>query len=721
MPYAQKHYPFEGVKEFNASFPADFIAEGIDQTRGWFYTLLVISTALFGKPAFKNLIANGLILASDGQKMSKRKKNYPDPMEIMDKYGADALRLYLINSPVVRAENLRFKEEGVRDVIKDVFLPWYNAFRFLMQNIARYEHDEKTSFAYKNVNELCQLSSNTMDRWILSFTETQLRFLNNEMKAYHLYTVVPRLVKYIDNLTNWYVRMNRKRIKGDFGPDDCHLALNTLFHVLYTMVRINAPFTPFLAEFMFQRLRKYLPELSDAVSVHYQMIPDACERLIDEKIERAVLSVQAVIELARVVRDRRTLPVKYPLPELVVIHQEPATLEDLGRLKPYVLEEVNVKELVLTSDKTKYGVSLRAEPDYKSLGGRLKGEFKAVTTAIKELSDEELQRFVSEHRIEVLGHELGDNDLRLIFSFGGPAAKELSKRYEAHSDGDILILLDVTPDETMLNEGLAREIINRVQKLRKKAKLLPMDAATLYYDVKAGDSDIASVIVSHKEFIESTTKTPQKTISEWPKGARPIIEETLKVKGVDIYLALVADSATPGTAAAGPGGRDTFSKYVNVELVGMEPRFGAASPFATVLLENFDNKPITCDDLKAEVTKIFGIHGCGYELRHNGRLINDDEAMDVLRSLTGTLVHAVKVGESPSASDSRPIADEPFCRFINVQNKEKKTTVLLENPRDSFTLDHEKLRQRLELIFPKSDLLLPPVSALQLHGFTIHL
>lgn len=201
MPYAQVHFPFENRKDFLNSFPADFIAEGIDQTRGWFYTLLVISTALFGKAPFKNLIANGLILAADGQKMSKRKKNYPDPCEVVDKYSADALRLYLINSPVVRGESLRFKEEGVKDIIKDVFLPWYNAFRFLLQNIERYEREEGQKFFYDPTQS--QVSQNIMDQWILSFTQSLLLFMKKEMEAYRLYTVVPRLIKYIDNLTNW--------------------------------------------------------------------------------------------------------------------------------------------------------------------------------------------------------------------------------------------------------------------------------------------------------------------------------------------------------------------------------------------------------------------------------------------------------------------------------------------------------------------------------------
>lgn len=185
MPYAQCHYPFENKKLFEDNFPANFIAEGVDQTRGWFYTLLVLSTLLFGKPPFKNLIANGLVLASDGQKMSKRKKNYPDPLEIVKKYGADALRLYLINSPAVRAENLRFREEGVRDLLKDVFIPWFNAYRFLVQNILIYEQsnpDQK--FWFNKKNKICPY--NIMDRWILSFTQTLFKFVKSEMKGWIL-------------------------------------------------------------------------------------------------------------------------------------------------------------------------------------------------------------------------------------------------------------------------------------------------------------------------------------------------------------------------------------------------------------------------------------------------------------------------------------------------------------------------------------------------------
>lgn len=181
MPYAQNHYPFENKAAFEKNFPADFIAEGIDQTRGWFYTLLVLSTLLFDRAPFKNLIVNGMVLAADGQKMSKRKKNYPDPILVVDQYGADALRLYLVNSPVVRAENLRFKEDGVRDILKDCFLPWYNAYRFLIQNIEVYSKDTNEQFKLYSLKRLAP--ENYMDKWILSFTQSLVKFVKAEMKG----------------------------------------------------------------------------------------------------------------------------------------------------------------------------------------------------------------------------------------------------------------------------------------------------------------------------------------------------------------------------------------------------------------------------------------------------------------------------------------------------------------------------------------------------------
>ncbi|KAK0075984.1 hypothetical protein PV325_006058 [Microctonus aethiopoides] len=707
MPYAQMHYPFEHVNEFHESFPADFIAEGVDQTRGWFYTLLVLSTALFNKAPFKNLVCNGLVLAADGQKMSKRKKNYPDPMEVVNRFGADALRLYLINSPVVRAENLRFKEEGVRDVIKDVFLPWYNAFRFLIQNIARYETDEKRQFIYNDINNAKGLSDNIMDKWILSFTQSLLIFLKHEMNAYRLYTVVPRLIKYIDNLTNWYVRMNRKRIKGDNGSDDCQHALNTLFCVIYTMVRINAPFTPFLSEFMFQRMVSLLPLSKDNLeSVHYQMIPVPRTQLICEQTERAVSHMQTVIELGRIVRDRKTIPVKYPLPEIVVIHQDAAILDEILTLKSYIIEELNVKELTVTTDKKKYGVILKAEPDHKTLGFRLKGEFKAMIQAIKELDDEQLQEFLVRKEINVKNHKLGEQDLRLMFSFSGPAADELSQRYEAHSEGGILILLDITPDESMQNEGIAREIINRVQKLRKKADLVPSDEADVYYEITDASSSLAKVIVAYKDFIETTTKTPQNNISLLPKNASVIIEEMQKIKGMNMKLILVKKNTTTDIA-------EPFLPWINVVLGDITPWQADQDDIGTILLINSrTGATITYKRLCEEIEIIFGIYGKQYDLYCDEDKITDE--IDCL-SLNKKTINVITSGSKPVVLNH----SGPACRYVNATFNDKNTTVLLENPHGKHFLSAFNLTKQLSSLFDGTPKFIVPNSeplVSHLHG-----
>jgi isoleucyl-tRNA synthetase len=379
MPYAQVHYPFDQRRTFMDTFPADFIAEGIDQTRGWFYTLLVVSTALFDQPPFRNLIVNGIVLSSTGEKMSKSKKNYPDPRLIFNEYGADALRLYLITSPVVRGESLKFKEEGVRDILKDVFLPWYNALRLLVQSCDQVKIDKKVTFIYDNKRLYSSMSLNTnvMDTWIVSYTQTLLDFVKQEMDAYRLYTVVPRLVKYIDMLTNWYVKLNKRRFKvkiilshfsltvywifqGETTLEDCLVSLNVLCYILLTMAKLMAPFTPFLAEYMYQILRKLMPESSPAsaeqdLSVHFQMIPKSqfvifsilIERekkylfrksLVNKSIERAVAGVQTVIGMGRVVRERKVVPMKYPLPEFVVIHKDASVLKDVESLEDFVRE-----------------------------------------------------------------------------------------------------------------------------------------------------------------------------------------------------------------------------------------------------------------------------------------------------------------------------------------------------------------------------------------------
>ncbi|KAG7300162.1 Isoleucine--tRNA ligase-cytoplasmic [Plutella xylostella] len=656
MPYAQCHYPFENKKEFEEKFPADFIAEGIDQTRGWFYTLIVISTALFNKPPFKNLIANGLVLASDGQKMSKRKKNYPDPLEVVHKYGADALRLYLVNSPVVRAENLRFKEEGVRDIIKDVFLPWYNAFRFLMQNVERTVQEDKVDYRF---NEKA-VRENVMDRWITSFTQSLIQFVKKEMAAYRLYTVVPRLTKFIDHLTNWYVRMNRKRLKGENGVKDCQVALDTLFGVLFDMARVMAPFTPFLTELMYKTLRQLLPGKS-LESVHFNMTPEPKLELVDTGIERAVQRMQAVIELGRVLRDRKTIPIKYPLPEMIIIHRDQTYLDDVSSLEKYVLEEMNVRKLQLTSDKEKYGITLRAEPDHKILGARLKGDFKAVTQGLKDLNNAQCEKLIADGFVELVGQKIDVSEVRIIFQAQG------TDQYEAHSDNDVLVLLNVSPDQDMLDEGFAREIINRVQKLRKKAHLVPTDEVNVYYSV-AKTSDIGRIIQSHREFIESTVKAPMIPGDQLTPSKAVVIEETQELKGSQLKIVITwrKEVELPSNA------------WANIVLQGLTPRYGVTTTKASILLKDNTGKFITLDRLHKEIENLFGIYGMKYSVWCNGA-----EVKSVSDLNAKTIVVAQTKPKDPES------ASTPFCKFVNIANGAKSATLFLENPigKKSLTVD----------------------------------
>ena len=260
MPYAQSHYPFSvSDEEFMEGFPANFIAEGLDQTRGWFYTLMVISTAVKGQAPFKNLIVNGIVLAEDASKMSKSKRNYPDPVLVAKTHGADACRLYLCSSPVVRAEPLQFKELGVRGVVREVFLPWYNAYRFLIQNISRYEQQHGANFVHdRTTRTQLKHNGNLMDRWILSATQNLIKLVRHEMDTYKLYNVVRPLLSFLEQLTNWYVRLNRPRMKGEEGTEEQRRSLNILFDVLLNTTTLMACITPFLTEHFYQNLRNGL-------------------------------------------------------------------------------------------------------------------------------------------------------------------------------------------------------------------------------------------------------------------------------------------------------------------------------------------------------------------------------------------------------------------------------------------------------------------------------
>ena len=322
MPYAQIHYPFENKETFENGFPAQFIAEGLDQTRGWFYTLTVLSTALFKKPAFKNVIVNGIVNAEDGKKMSKRLKNYTPPDRLMEEYGADALRLYLITSGLVKAEDQRFSDAGVKDMVRRALLPWFNAFKFFHTYASVDGWNAKENFAQ---------SDNITDHWIISNLQTLKLNISTEMENYQLYNVVPQLFKFIEDLTNWYIRLNRNRFWGEGLNEDKCQAYSTLYTTIKELSQVMAPFAPFLSDYIYQELHQYDPSLKE--SVHLENYPTANEVDDSSSLEDAMGRIQEIILLGRQKRNQEQIKVKVPLQSLTVIHKDENLLKEISRLK----------------------------------------------------------------------------------------------------------------------------------------------------------------------------------------------------------------------------------------------------------------------------------------------------------------------------------------------------------------------------------------------------
>ncbi|RMY16369.1 hypothetical protein D0868_00374, partial [Hortaea werneckii] len=600
MPYASSHYPFdypgydesnpesgmsrtEGPgKEFFTKYPGDFIAEGLDQTRGWFYTLSVLGTHLFNTFPYKNCVVNGIVLAEDGKKMSKSLKNFPDPMLVVDRYGADALRLYLIDSPVVRGEPLRFSEMGVKQIVSGVLLPLWNSYNFFAQQAALLKKNTNTDFVFDP--DIQKTNSNVMDRWILASTQSLLQYVNKEMEGYRLYTVVPRLLKMVDDTTNWYIRFNRNRLKGQAGSaapkattngetngasaaddeqtDTLH-ALNTLYEVIYTLVRALAPFIPFLSDNIFQRLAPHLPESmkksQDARSVHFVGFPTVREELFDTVVERRVSRMQKVIELGRLCRDRRTISLKTPLKTLVVLHQDQEFLDDVRTLQGYILEELNVRDLVLTTEEAKYGVEYSVMADVKSLGMKFKKDAAKIKAALPKLSKEEIHSYLSSGSLTVEGHQLSSEDLRVQRKL--KESKETAN-LEVAVEGEVLVLLDSYAYPELAQEGLAREVLNRVQRLRKKAGLVPTDDVKLAYSVlpptvaangaatdgeKDANSEVSRLEAERQiedmfanqaaAFTKAASKGVQKEAT--PESSGVIAEEEAEVKELRLMLRLM--------------------------------------------------------------------------------------------------------------------------------------------------------------------------------------
>ena len=489
MPYGQQHYPFENKEVFEANFPANFICEGLDQTRGWFYTLVVIAQALFDKPAFHNCVVNGLILAEDGKKMSKRLKNYPDPTQMLDQYGADAIRLYMLNSPAVRGEDLRFSEKGLVETTRTLLLPLWNALAFLT-TYARIDGWEPTS------ENLELPRNNPLDRWILSKLAGLIDEVRTQMDLYDLNRSVAPFVGFIDLLTNWYIRRSRRRFwKAGQGSDKLE-AYATLFQVLRNLSRVIAPFVPFIAD----GIHRALKQPGDPESVHLCLFPEKEAQMNrDSDLEQRMELVLSAVTMGRALRAKHQLKIRQPLRKITLITATPEAqriLEDLGEL---ITDELNVKSVEISRDE-KDLVELSAKANFKLLGRRMGKKMKSVSQAIAAMSPDQIRDYLQQGSIELEVEQEPtrfENEEILV-------QRNQKEGLLVETDNLLTVALDTEINEELMQEGLAREFVNKVQNMRKEKNLDVMDRIVTRY---RGSKVLESSLETHSDFIRTETLT----------------------------------------------------------------------------------------------------------------------------------------------------------------------------------------------------------------------
>ena len=473
MPYAQQHYMGEG--DFKDYFPADFIAEGLDQTRGWFYTLMVLGTCLFDQSPYKNVIVNGLVLAEDGKKMSKRLKNYPDPTKMLNTYGADAIRLYMIYSPVVKAESLKFSEKGVQQLMRDLLIPWWNAYSFFV-TYANVDGFNDAEVVYPE-------SDNVLDKWIVSSMETLINDVTAAMDEYDLQRSVRPFVKFVEDLTNWYIRRSRRRFWKSTNDGDKLNAYRTLRYVLVQLSKVAAPFTPFIAEEIYTNLKG----ASDPESVHLCDFPTANAAARDLDLEKRMADVQAAVELGRRLRADNDLKVRQPLACLKLAGGDVKGLEEL------IEDELNVKKVEFIADETELcDVTFKA--NFKTLGKKCGPKMKAVAAAIAG---------AKKVPFECEGFTITEEDVIVT--------RTPKDDLVVASQGAIVVGLETALTPELIAEGNVREFVSHVQSMRKEAdfEVVQRIAVTV-----SCDAEMKAALEAHLDYVRNEILAVSVTITE---------------------------------------------------------------------------------------------------------------------------------------------------------------------------------------------------------------
>jgi isoleucyl-tRNA synthetase len=486
VPFAQYHYPFENSNFFKEMFPAKFIAEGIDQTRGWFFTLHVISIMLFGKKSFENVISNGLVLDRDGNKMSKRLGNAVDPFEIIKNYGPDATRWYMISNSNPW-DNLKFDEEGIKEVLRKFFGTLSNTYNFfaLYANIDGFTNDEKIIDYSKRSFD---------DRWIISKLNSTIKSIDNYLENFDPTKAARCLNAFlINDLSNWYVRLNRKRFwKGDYS-DDKKMAYQTLFECLEKIAILSSPFIPFYSEYLFRDLHA-LSKNNELESVHFSDFPKVHNNLINKNLEIKMKYAQNISSLVHSIRKKEKIKVRQPLGKLLIPIKSDFEKKNIISVSRIILNEVNIKKLEFIDDSSKILVK-KASPNYKVVGKMYGSLTNKVVDLIKGFNNEDIINLEKRGFIKVkIDNKNYSIDLdQVVVKYG-----DISGWSIANNDL-FTIALDINISEELKLEGISREFINRIQNLRKELGLSVIDKISI--DIIDNQSIIIKAIKSFNNYV----------------------------------------------------------------------------------------------------------------------------------------------------------------------------------------------------------------------------
>jgi isoleucyl-tRNA synthetase len=498
MPYGQVHYPFENKAKFESHFPADFINEGLDQTRGWFYTLTILAAGLFDRPAFQNCVVSGLVLATDGKKMSKSLRNYTDPYEVMKAYGADALRLFLMSSPVTKADDLRYSDEGVQAVLRDVLLPLWNAYSFFV-TYANLDGAQPDGSVKKPAHPL--------DGWILSELEAVTEAVTAEFEAYEVTRGVDKLVGFLDLLNNWYIRRSRRRFWKSEGGADKAEAYDTLYQVLRRFVTLAAPVVPFIADEIWSNLRSD----ADALSVHLADWPVADKARRRTDLEDKMAGARKAVVLGRALRNSHNLKNRQPLRAVYLVTRDAAEKAVLREMEDLIREELNVKEVVF-QDNEESLVEYGAKANFKVLGKTLGPRMKEAAARIEALTPAEIATIVdgSSLHLDLDGTAVELNSESVLVTRTEKASLKVL------NEGSLTLALDGEVTRELKLEGHLRDVVRAVQNARKEGGLAVSDRIRLAF----GGSDIVKETLSeHGDLLREETLAVEAVWNDLKPGA----------------------------------------------------------------------------------------------------------------------------------------------------------------------------------------------------------